>query len=654
MTLKGFLKECKEREVVKLLSIYIVSSWLLLQVLTLTQQPLGLPERSVTYLIILLIICFPIYIFLIWKFNILQKSKERNLILEKEVKKLSAFRKIYFTGLSIIVFISALSIFLIIQNNFANDLIKPFSMDESNKIAVLRFGNNTEDEKYDIIGKMAADWIIHGITENQVAQVISPEIISDYSDAIGFDKKLGDDRKMVEKFFKPGKIISGNYYLNGDELYFQCSLTEGKSMDILMAFKDNECNLDMPLNCIEELKQVILTYLTTQERPELVLQEQPPKFEAYQYLLNAKSNFGDDPKYLELLNKAIKSDSGYFEPKVLRVAYYYNQGEYKKADSLRSNIVPHTNNNSRQVNLLNMYKYLLEGNNKKVYNNLMKEYNIAPFDLPTNSSAMVVALQFVNRPEDVAAIYNAVDMALIETETCRICFDRYYVKALTNVALKKYKETKEIMQPVVDQVDDMYLKKPLISAYVRSGDEKGLKSIIETISLKNDEEDLLEAYLYIGKEFLLLDNNEAANKYFNKVITAGGEQKILQKAMAYFYLKEFIQAKSLLSKLYLDKPDDLEILGKFAISTYKTGDYKTAKKLIEKLDLVESKYQFGIPAYIKGQYYAQLGEETRSINYLLKAVSEGHYFTSESFQNDPLLKLWFNNEAFNSVLSYWR
>ncbi len=655
MKFKGFLKECRERDVFKMLSIYVVSSWVLLQVLTVIQQPLGLPEKSLTYLIILLIGLFPIYIFLIWKFSVSAISKGQDVILEKESKKINAFRKIYFTGLSVVVFICAISVMFIVQNNFAiNNKIKAVEIEESDKIAVLRFGNNTGDEKYDIIGKMAADWIIHGITENQTAQVISPEIISEYSIATGFDKKNGDDKKMVEKYFKPAKIITGNYYLKGEELYFQCSLIEGKNKEIIMSFKDNDCSLDMPLNCIEDLKQVILTYLTTQDSPELSLQEQPPKFEAYQHLLNAKTNFGNKEGYLELINKAIEIDSTYFEPKVLRVAYYYNLGEYTKADSLRNLISPNSNNNTRQMNLLNMYKYLLEGNNKKVYSTVMKEYNIAPFDLETNSSAMVIALQFVNRPQDVAAIYNSVDMELLENENCRTCYDRYYIMALTNVALKNYKEVINMLSPVIEQVNDMYLKRPLMSAYVRSGDTLGLKTLLSEIKLKNKHEDLLNSYLYLGKEFLLKDERKMANKYFIKCIEeASLEEEAKFKALANFYLKDFKEAKILLEANYKQDPNELETLTKLAISNYKTGNKKKAENLISKLDTIDSKYQYGTPEYLKAQYYAAIGNETESMNYLLKAVSEGYYFTSESYDNDPLLKVFFKSNTFQNILTYW-
>jgi len=45
MNLNKFLKECNKKEVFKKLSIYIVSSWILIQVLAITWEPLGLPKQ---------------------------------------------------------------------------------------------------------------------------------------------------------------------------------------------------------------------------------------------------------------------------------------------------------------------------------------------------------------------------------------------------------------------------------------------------------------------------------------------------------------------------------------------------------------------------------------------------------------------------------
>lgn len=412
MKLQLFLKECNEKNVFKKLSIYIVPSWILIQVLAIVWQPLGFPKESITFLIIILLIGFPVNVYLVWRFHLLpleneiaQLDENGDPIPKKYLKK--SFQKMYFSALSIISIVSVVIILLIINNNFKPTLnLKKVEL--SDKIAVLKFGNDTGDKKYDVVGKMAADWIIHGITENEVGQVISSEIVESYTNNINTSAVSATNaEKLVKDYFKPGKIITGNFYLKNDKLLFQSSITDGELNESLKSFKLVECNSDNPLDCIETLKQVILGYLITEENKLLNLQEEfPPKFEAYKFLFDAKANVSNNAVYLDFLNKSIAADPNYFEPKVLRVAYYYNNAEFKKADSLRKEIIPTSSGNLRQRNLLNLYDVLLIGNNNKVYSFLKKEYNIVPFDLATNSSAMVIALQYVNKPQDVDAIFN--------------------------------------------------------------------------------------------------------------------------------------------------------------------------------------------------------------------------------------------------------
>ncbi|PIX09000.1 MAG: hypothetical protein COZ75_09070, partial [Flavobacteriaceae bacterium CG_4_8_14_3_um_filter_34_10] len=102
MNLKAFFNQCHKKDVFKMLSIYVVSSWVLLQVLAVTWHPLGLPDKSVTYLIIVLLLCFPIYIFYIWKANIVSSAKEEVLLDAIEMKKKSDFKKAYFSSLTVI------------------------------------------------------------------------------------------------------------------------------------------------------------------------------------------------------------------------------------------------------------------------------------------------------------------------------------------------------------------------------------------------------------------------------------------------------------------------------------------------------------------------------------------------------------------------
>ena len=182
MTLKGFFKECHKKEVFKMLSIYVVASWVLLQVLALIAEPINIPKESITYLIVILLIGFPVYIYYIWKFKLLKyeilQTQDPNTPYNK-----SAFQKMYFSSLFVIGLVSGISITLIVKNSFKNNFTLE-KIQSNNKIAVLEFENTTTNEKLNNVGKIASNWIIHGITENQLGQVISPKLVNDYTNIL--------------------------------------------------------------------------------------------------------------------------------------------------------------------------------------------------------------------------------------------------------------------------------------------------------------------------------------------------------------------------------------------------------------------------------------------------------------------------------------
>lgn len=638
-----------------MLSIYIVSAWVILQVLSITWQPLGLPQKSVAFLIIVLLLCFPLYIFFLWKFRVAPLHKAEIEVDEKEKKKRTAFQKMYFSSLGIITSLCVIAVFLIVSRNFSqsNSNLLP-KVIKSDKIAVLKFGNNTGDPKYDIVSKMASDWITHGITENDVAQVITQDQIDEYRSILKGKNIEEDENTIVKEYLKPSKIISGNFYLKNGNLLFQGMLTDGKTNKTNISFKPTECAAENPLNCIEDLNESITGYFITEDQKKLMLQETPPKYDAYKYLLEAKYS-NDNEEYISLLNKSIAADSTYFEPKVLRVAHYYNLSQYKTADSLLKLIKPDSYRNKRQLNLLNMYEALLKGENRTVYRTILKEYEIAPFDLQTNKTAMVIALQYVNRPQDVDAIYKTVAMDSMNLQNCADCTIRIYVKAYADIELGKYSSAIQLMENTQKEVEAKLLNRPLAIAYIRSGKGEELDQFLRKINIIASPAEAQELYLQVGKEYLLKDEKEKANAYFNKIINAERETvapKML--ADAFFYKEAYEKAEPIFKEVYAEEPSNSDVLVKLAISNQKIGKVADAEKNLNTLENLRADHQFGEIDYALGQYYAAANNETELYKHLLKAAANGHLYHWKFFKNDPQFKDYNKTKAFEEVMNFWK
>lgn len=658
MKFNNFLKECHQKDVFKKLSLYVVTSWVIIQVFSTIWEPIGLPKESVTILLIILLLGFPINVYLVWRFDLL-KHESPKLKINKHGQEISGklakspFKKTYFSVLiaTSIIFLAIVAV--IVQNNFLSSVAFN-EFEGSDKIAVEIFGNNTGDPKNDIVGKMAADWIIHGISENNIGQVISQKVIDDYTNIVISTVSPSKSKNLLHEYFKPGKIISGNFYQKDDKFLFQGSLIDAKKNDEQISFKLIECNSDNPLDCIEQLKQLILGYLVMNENQLMNLESNPPKFDAYQYVITARTNIKDDEIYIDAIKKAIAADPNYFEPKVLEIVYYYNQENYHKSDSLLNEIKPTSSTTDRQMNLLHMYRSLLDGNNRKVNDYLIKEYHYNPFDIETSQSLMVIALQFINRPELVDAIYEEIPSKDLIIENCLWCEYRIYVKSMADIQLKRYDKTIELLTETLQKVDAFYLNKPLASAYIRSNRQTDLDQLVSHLELTSKMEDIVEFSIFTGKEFLLLNNREMANKFFNKVIQNEPQETNSSLAESYYFLEDYKNAELIYQQLHDENPEDLIYISRLAACLHKNQKIEEGKQMIKKLEPLRADFQYGAVDYCLAQYYAVAQDEENVFNYLLKSISQGNYYTITSFQNDPHFVSYFKSKKFNPILEYWQ
>ncbi len=664
MKLKKFIKECQDKEVFKNLSIYIVSSWVLLQVVPLLAEPLNFPKKILSYTLILLLIGFPLYIYFVWRFQLANTIKKKPLL---DVNGLpvpgkyakNSFKKLYFAALSLIGLFSFSAVLYIVQKNFSqNSNFSDFHV--SDKIAVLTFDNNTNIDDYEIAGKMAADWIIHGITQNRVGQVISPEIIEDYSEVLKASLMPSNKKDILTDYLKPSKIIKGEYYLNNNRLLFQCSITDEIMNETLISFKAVECDPNAPLDCIEELKQRILGYLIIEDDNSQNLQEMPPKYEAYQYLLQAKKlQYKNDEEHLRLLDMAIAADSTYFEPKTYKLVYYYNANNYAVADSLLQDLLISTESNDRQRNLYNLYDALLLGKNKNVFRYYKIEYNYAPLDMEINSSMMSIALQFVNKPMVIDSIYQEIDMRVMDLLNCNYCEDRYYIKALADIEFQKYRNAIDLLSPFSKEQGFEKLKKVLIRAHNKLGDFAKTDKILSEIQIISKEYKWLEMFLFNAKDLLVEDKRDRANIYLDKIIDAVKQapeaiktktKKIVAESL--FFKREYEIAELLLEEVLHLQPELTEQNAMLAIAYQRNGKTNEAQEQLAKLESLRGEYQYGSVDYALAQYYAAIKNDEKTINYLKNALAAGRWYGPTSFQNDPLFKFYVQSEAFKTVMNF--
>ena len=74
----SFLGEIKRRKVTQVAAIYAVTAWLIIQIIDVINEPLSLPDRLDTVVIILLAVGFPIAVILAWAFDLTPEGVVRD------------------------------------------------------------------------------------------------------------------------------------------------------------------------------------------------------------------------------------------------------------------------------------------------------------------------------------------------------------------------------------------------------------------------------------------------------------------------------------------------------------------------------------------------------------------------------------------------
>jgi len=579
-------------------------------------------------------------------------------------------RAFNFTALFVITLFSVFSASLIVRANFINEneistFTSPYKDTDNNRIAILKFENNTTQDDLDVVGKMAEDWIMHGISQNNIGQVISPKNVQEYSKVLKASIIPTGENSVLKEYLKPSQIVNGSYYLNNGRLLMQCSVLDGTTNSVLVSFDPVQCGADNPLDCIEALKQRILGYFISRGKDKQVgLEETPPKFEAYQLFLEACDISYFEAEHIRILNEAIAADSTFFKPKVDRISAYYNQDQFAMADSLLQVLNEDRYlTNTRQKNILLSYEGLLSGDNRKAYKYWMEDYKLEPFNLELNSSAITLALQFVNKPQEIDTIYNAyglnekdLDVNNVNVET------RFYIKGMANLEMGKVKETIELMQPfrgIKMKTHDWY-KEVLIRAYAIDGNKDSVDVLMDHIKLFSDLNYYYKSCLVTGNEFLRAGNVPAANEYYDRLISSIAENKddnsqeeLELLARAYFYKEDYQKAQDLLERIVPESNDPITFKTYLAMSYNKNGDIKKAETLLKQIDKMRSDYQYGDVDYSMARYFAIAGDEDKTMEYLLNAVAAGKRFNPDDFQHDILFKPYVGAEAFNLIMNYW-
>ena len=282
------------------------------------------------------------------------------------------------------------------------------------RVVVAPLENRTGDPKLEAVGAMVAEWVTQGLLRTGLVQVVDGRTMLETARDVGPTR--GDDylRTLAERT-GAGTVVSGSYFVEGDQLRFLMRVTGAPSGEVRHTVDVVNAPVSRPTAALEPLRQRITGALAVLLDPRLnnwtARTSQPPTYEAYGEFLLGMDTFGTDyESSVRHFTRAAQLDSSYWQAMLWAGMSFANLRRYPPADSLfkildrnRANLASYD-----EANLDYFYSGFVRGDWEASYRGARRMLELAPSATHAFYAAGVTA-QITNRPAEAVAVLQQVN-----------------------------------------------------------------------------------------------------------------------------------------------------------------------------------------------------------------------------------------------------
>ena len=378
--LTNFWNELKRRKVFRVITMYAATAFIIMEAGDIMLPRLGLPDWTVTFLIVLLIVGFPISIILSWIFDLTPEGvkKTESIKTFHEESSSQIKRKLRGSDVIILVLIVVVGI-LIYPKIFKKDKFEGIrGPDGKISISVMPFENLSGIDQYNIWQSGFQNLLITTLSNSEelsVRQYQTMYSILDNNNANFTSITPSLARDLASKL-KTRTFIIGNILKAGNNIRVTAQLLNTESEVIYKTFQIDGITEDDIFLMADSLSGLIKNYL---EIKKLVEQSNSPYFhqsfntksaEAFQYYLHGYNAFMDDDFQTSIGwgLKAIEIDSNFISAYVGLAFNYSTLGSYEQAKKwcLRANNNRHELPLIEKLKLDHLNAYLFESPDEQI------------------------------------------------------------------------------------------------------------------------------------------------------------------------------------------------------------------------------------------------------------------------------------------------
>lgn len=546
----------------------------------------------------------------------------------------------------------ALALLLMVGYIFRNQIpiFKSAAFDQQ-RVYIESFENNTQDTSLNIYGDIARDWITNDIVQSAEANVVSGERLI-------FAK--ADIRSLAENMglFQESKIdliIRGSYNYAGkgkDSLMFQASIIDAKTNDIIpinvpRAF----CSVDDYRFCLMAISNVITGYWVTKDKNLF----SHPTNEAYKAYVKAKKNWSapDRNVALKYLRQSIALDTTFLNAYFLLMEGLNNQEKYEEAiDTLKLIQLRFPDLNPEQENYIKYHEEDLRGRRRIAFDYFYKAYKKETDDLFMNTSAMVMAMEYLNDPLLTLSINKKMDSDEMDLMTCDYCRVRMLMAMLAYRSLSDIAQAKKLADRLRLHAVRRTEFNRLLEFYVSIGDFSSVESILGRLSADTTTQEMVPLLTYnAARQSLLYGYVQQKIKYARQAADMFKPKADRSYAKCLYLLDDLSGAEKVYLNAMATSTPGINTLGELGVIYARLGNEQKALDMIANLKIKEKPIYYGLTKYQEARILAQLGKKQEAIALLHQSLEEGMQFLTFSFQNDPDLIVLNSEPAYLKLLS---
>jgi TolB-like protein len=329
----GFWKELKRRGVPKVIAMYAATAFIIMEASEIMLPRLGLPDWTVTLVIILLIVGLPLVFVLSWVFDITPQGVVKTGPAEEEdlsprTGKISRRRLRWSDGvIALLLVVVAILVYPKIFGNQDSRLRR--RMPEQISIAVMPFKNMTGDTLLNLWQGGMQNLLITSLSNSEELSVRQFEtmnnLINNSKDLslAGITPSLASE--MARKL-EANTVIAGSLHKSGNKLRITANIMNPETEEIYKSFEMESLGEDGLFELTDSLSMQLRNFLEIRQMKQVQIFDAADVYtnssEAYEYYLLGMvcHNHLDYSCAASNYNKAIQLDSN-FVSAMMQLAY---------------------------------------------------------------------------------------------------------------------------------------------------------------------------------------------------------------------------------------------------------------------------------------------------------------------------------------------